>query len=246
MRLLHKTLILGAAAAFLITFPMAASADVIITEVVDATLPGGLPKFVEITNTGPGSVDLSNYSIGNYNNGGTLLGGSTSFVLSGTLAACDSWVISYENSDSPGVGLFYDTYGFDPDEFGLGAFINGDDVIALFLADGSGTGGAATGDGSDATMIDIYGVIGVDGSGEAWEYTDGYSYRNCNIVSGNGGTFVAGEWTIGGANSLETGDDVEEEALILALTDPGENCAAPCEPTPVENSTWGSIKRTYQ
>ena len=191
-------------------------ADLIISEIVDATLPGGLPKFVELTNTGTSNLDLTNYSIGNYSNGSTTLGGGGSTVLSGTLAAGASYVISYETGDSPGVGSFFDTYGFDPDNFDLGAFINGNDTIALFL-------GAATGDGSDATLVDQYGVIGVDGTGEAWEYTDGYSFRNANVTSSTSDLtrFDTSQWTIGGANSLETGDDVEELALILANTTPG-------------------------
>jgi hypothetical protein len=192
-----------------------------ITEVVDATLPGGLPKFVELKNVGDTTLDLTEYSIGNYSNGGTTLGGSASTLLSGSLAAGEVYVVSYEGSDSPGVGVFYDTYGFDPDNFDLGAFINGNDTIALFL-------GAATGDGSDATLVDLYGVVGEDGLGEVWEYTDGYAYRNPNVMSPNT-TFTAAEWTFGGANSLEDagGDDVEELALILANTTPGTHQMVP-------------------
>lgn len=67
-----------------------ANAVLIISEVVDATLPGGLPKYVELTNTGMSTIDLSSYSIGNYNNGGTDLGGGASTVLSGMLAPGDS------------------------------------------------------------------------------------------------------------------------------------------------------------
>lgn len=190
-----------------------ANGALIISEVVDATLPGGLPKFVELTNTGVTDIDLSAYSIGNFNNGGTTLGGGASTVLSGTLVAGDSYVISYENGDSPGSSQFFDVYGFDPDNFDLGTFINGDDVIALFQ-------GAATGDGSDATLVDVYGVIGTDGSGEVWEYTDGFSFRNPNAISPSA-TFEASQWTFGGANSLETGDDSTELPLIQANTTPG-------------------------
>lgn len=190
-----------------------ATPALIISEIVDATLPGGLPKFVELTNVGSTNIDLSQYSIGNYSNGATTLGGGASTVLSGILTPGASYVISYENGDSPGTGLFFDTYGFDPDNFDLGAFFNGDDVIALFQ-------GAATGDGSDATLIDVYGVIGTDGTGEPWEYTDGYAFRNASVTSGNT-VFTASEWTIGGPNSLETGDDIEETQLILAMTTPG-------------------------
>ena len=192
---------------------MNANAALIISEIVDATLPGGQPKYVELTNTGLSSIDLSAYSIGNFNNGGTVLGGGASTLLSGSLAAGDSYVITYENGDGPGVGTFFDTYGFDADNFDLGSFINGDDVIGLFL-------GAATGDGSDATLVDVYGVLGVDGSGEDWEYTDGYAFRNADINTPSA-TFDLSQWTFSGANGLETGDDAEELALILANTTPG-------------------------
>jgi hypothetical protein len=187
----------------------------IISEIVDATLPGGLPKFVELANVGDVSLDLSSYSIGNFSNGSTNLGGGASTLLSGTLDPGEAYVVSYEAGDSPGVGLFFDTYGFDPDNFDQGAFFNGDDVIAVFL-------GAATGDGSDATLVDLYGVVGVDGTGEVWEHTDGYSYRNDSVTSPNT-TFDPSEWFFGGVNSLEDsgGDDVIERNLILSLTSPG-------------------------
>lgn len=203
----------------------ASAGGLIISEVVDATLPGGLPKFVELTNTSDSSIDLSLYSIGNFNNGGLTLGGGASTVLSGSLSAGDSYVISYENGDSPGVGLFFDTYGFDPDNFDLGSFYNGDDVIVLFQ-------GPATGDGSDATIVDVYGEIGVDGTGTAWEYTDSYAYRNDSVTDPSA-TFNASEWTIPGPDGLETGDDVTEEALILAETSPGTHTFSAPEPETV-------------
>jgi len=199
----------------------AANADLIISEIVDATLPSGLPKFVEITNTGNSSVDLSNFSLGNANNGAASLG-FDALVLSGSLAAGDSYVVSFENSDAPGSSTFFDVYGFDADNLEQGAFFNGDDVIALF------SGAALAGDTvTGANVVDVYGVIGVDGSGESWEYTDGYSFRNASILSGTGAAFGEAGWTIGGANSLETGDDVEELALILANTTPGSHNFVP-------------------
>ncbi|MEM9446665.1 MAG: lamin tail domain-containing protein [Verrucomicrobiota bacterium] len=194
-------------------------AQLIISEVVDAPLPGGLPKYVELTNVSTSSVDLSLYSIGNYNNGGTNLNNGSSLVLSGFLSAGESYVVSYENGDSPGIGTFFDVYGFNPDNDDLGGFVNGNDVIALFL-------GPASGDGSDATLVDLYGVIGTDGTGESWEYTDSYAFRNPNVLSASG-IFNPSEWTFGGINALETGDDIEELALILANTDPGIHAVIP-------------------
>lgn len=213
-----------------------ASADLIITEVVDATLPGGLPKYVELTNTGGTTVDLSAYSIGNFNNGGTDLGGGASSGLSGQLTTCDSYVIAYETAPvDPATSLFFDVYGFEPDIY-LGPFVNGDDVIALFQ-------GLATGDGSDATLVDIYGEIGVDGTGMPWEYMDSYATRDPDSVTAST-TWNAADWFVPGPNALETGDDVEELALILANTTPGTHECTP--PVPTEPASWGEIKATYR
>ncbi|MHC4093923.1 MAG: lamin tail domain-containing protein, partial [Planctomycetota bacterium] len=234
----------------------------IISELVDGTLPGGQPKWVELTNCGDTTLDMSGFSIGNYNNGGTNLGGGQSTVLAGTLDPGASYIVAYENEPDPSpsmfmdlhgflgpfindddvfdffldepepetalgvTSVFFDTYGFAPDFF-VGPFTNGDDVLALFLADGTGPNGEATGDGSDATLVDVYGVIGVDGTGEVWEYTDGYSYRYGGASATP--TFDVNEWFFGGANSLEDpgGDDAVELELILANTHPGtHSCGA--------------------
>ncbi len=122
---------------------------------------------------------------------------------------------------------FEDIYGFPADFYG-GAFpapsINGDDVAALF-------DGIATGDGSDATTIDVYGVIGTNGDGECWDYTDCYSESLATRTTPNGGAFDCINWDNFGANCLEGADDVEELANVLAETSPGEhtfdapNCA---------------------
>jgi hypothetical protein len=188
-----------------------ANADVIISEIVDGTLVGGTPKFVELTNTGAADVDLSAYSLGNMNNGNTTLGGGSARVLAGILAPGASHVIGYDSDNDP----FNSVYGFDCDDLMGGGFINGDDTVLLFL-------GAATGDGTDATLVDIYGVKGVNGDGEDWDYTDGYSYRLG--TSGNNGVWDANDWFVGGLNALEAGcggDDTCETANLQTLTTPG-------------------------
>lgn len=226
-----KKILLGLGLVAVATVP--AQADLIISEIVDGTLPGGVPKFVELTNTGATSIDLSNYSIGNYNNGGTTLGGGVTLQLSGTLGSCESYVVSYENSDSPGVSFFFDVYGFDADNLDNGAFINGDDVVALFQ-------GVATGDGSDATLVDVYGVIGVDGSGEAWEYTDGYAHRLVNTASP---VFNAAEWFFSGANGLEDVDDAAETVNLQTMTDPG--LYTNCSPVSNDPTSFGDLKTKF-
>jgi hypothetical protein len=212
--------------------PHVSADNLIISEIVDGTLPGGQPKFVELTNTGSTAIDLGMYSIGNYNNGGTDLGGDASTLLSGSLTAADSFVIAYESAPAaPEVSVFESTYGFPPDLF-LGPFINGDDVIALFE-------GQATGDGSDATIIDLYGVIGVDGTGEAWEYMDGYSFRNPDVISASS-TFVLSEWTFGGPDSLDGVDDAERISLMNELTTPGTHQFVP-EPNSATLALFGIL-----
>lgn len=208
-----KTLLASAAA---LALASTANADLRITEVVDATLPGGQPKFVELTNNGGTAVDLSLYSFGNMNNGGTTLGGGAATVLTGMVAPGASHLIAYEaDPGGPGLSNFFLAYGFDPDFYMGGGFVNGDDALLLYL-------GAAIGDGLNATIVDVYGVVGVDGSGQTWEYTDSYAIR-CNSTANNG-TFVESNWFIPGANTLEGscgGDDVCELALLLTLTTPG-------------------------
>ncbi len=197
-----------------------ASANLIISEVVDGNLSGGTPKWVEFTNTGTTAIDLSAYSFGNFNNGGTTLGGGAATLLAGTLAAGDSFVFEYDN---PVGSVFNSVYGFGSDQFSAptgtgtsGRFTNGNDTYALYL-------GAATGDGSDATLIDLYGVIGVDGAGQVWEYTDGYAFRNFNVTSGSS-TFDAAQWTFGGVDSLDLADDT---VALQTLTTPGTHSFVP-------------------
>jgi hypothetical protein len=209
-----KSLLAGAALAALAG---SANADLIISEIVDATLPGGLPKYAELTNTGASPVDLSLYSVGNCNNGGVTFGGGATTPLVGTLAPGASFTLCYEADPGvPATSSFATTYGFEPDFYMGGAFINGDDVVVLCL-------GAAT-DPATATIVDVYGDIGVDGTGQVWEYTDSYAYR-CGTAA-NGGVFDPNDWTIPGFNTLEGtcgGDDTCELANILAETTPGSN-----------------------
>jgi hypothetical protein len=77
----------------------AQSPNLIITEIVDGQVPGGQPKWVELTNVGNSAIpDLSVYSLGNYNNGGTVLGGGVALQLNAVpLAAGASYVVAFES-----------------------------------------------------------------------------------------------------------------------------------------------------
>ena len=84
--------------------------------------------------------------------------------------------------------------------------INGDDAIELY----EGT-----------TIIDTFGDVDMDGTGEAWDYLDGWAYR----VNGTGpdGGFVLANWTFSGADALDGETDNSTAATpypIATYTNP--------------------------
>ena len=62
---------------------------------------------------------------------------------------------------------------------------NGDDAIELF---------------ENGQIIDVFGDVNTDGTGQAWEYTDGWAYRN---TTGPSTTFVSTEWNYSGTGNLD-------------------------------------------
>ena len=207
-------------AAVLVAASATANANLIISEVIDATLAGGNPKFVEITNTSGTDFTFSGGGIVVQSNSNTDL--DIDVDLTGvTINAGQSYVIQTEAND--GQAVFEATYGFAADMYSTAFFSNGDD--RYILADADDGAGVAT------NLVDIHGAIDVDGSGEPWEYLDGYAFRLPTVLSGNGGVFDIAEWFHSGVNGLETGDDVEELALILANSTPGTHNFVP-EPSP--------------
>lgn len=192
------------------------SANLLITEVLDGTLAGAAPKFVEMTNVG-----ASDYTFGT--GGGLIIQSNASLdynldvdMTGITILAGQTVVLSASNTDQN--VDFFNVYGFNPDFLGgAAAFGNGDD--RYIIVDNS-TGGVA----DPGAILDIYGVDGLDGTGEAWEYTDSYAYRLPGMTVGNGGTFDAANWFFGGVNALEdpiAGDDLIETGLIQSMTSPG-------------------------
>lgn len=159
----------------------AASADLILTGVFDADLPGGIPKGVElyVVNNIP---DLSVYGLGSANNGGG--SDSVEFTFPAVSATANSLI--YVTTDST---AFYNWFGFAPDFVeGNATNVNGDDAIELF---------------SNGVVIDVFGDINTDGTGTAWEYDDSWAYRVSN-TGPDGSTFVLTNWTFGGVDAFDT------------------------------------------
>jgi len=155
--------------------PQSGSADIVLTGVFDGPLSGGVPKAIELYVIND-VADLSEYGVGSANNGGGTDG--EEFTLSGSATAGDYIYIASESTG------FTSYFGFAP-TFTSGAMsINGDDAIELFF---------------QGAVADIYGDINVDGSGQPWDYLDGWAYRLDN-TGPDGSTFQIGNWDISGIN----------------------------------------------
>jgi hypothetical protein len=168
-----------AAIALCLVSTSAFSQDLVITGVVDGPLTGGVPKAIEIYVIN-NVADLSNCGVGSANNGGGSDG--EEFTFPAVPASAGSFI--YVASEATG---FIDFFGFSPDFTSGAASINGDDAIELFC------GGA---------VIDVFGDINVDGTGQPWDYLDGWVYR-VNSTGPDGAVFNIANWIFSGINALD-------------------------------------------
>jgi hypothetical protein len=229
---MKSSLKLLGAAAVLAVCSSSANAQLIISEIVDGTLSGGQPKFVEVTNTSGTPVDMSLYKIVHYNNGSLAGGGNIALTPAGMLAPGASWVVSYGVVPN---NQFVTVYGFPPNQEVSYGGHNGDDAVAIELIAGG--------------VVDVFGEIGCDpittgGAGCSiapvlaacplavpWDYEDSYVYR-CGLTP-NGGVFDPADWVMPGSDALEDCINLDPGriALMLALTTPGVKQG--CQPVPV-------------
>ncbi|MBK1833780.1 hypothetical protein [Roseibacillus ishigakijimensis] len=172
---------------------MAASspAALIITAAYDGPLTGGTPKGIEIYATA-NIADLSIYGLGSANNGGGSDGEEFTFptvsVAQGTFLYIASEAVEFANF-----------FGFSPDYTSAAMAINGDDAIEVFM---------------NGAVIDTFGDINTDGTGEPWEHLDGWAYR----VSGtSAGPFVLADWTFSGPNALDGATDNASAATPVPI-----------------------------
>ncbi len=156
-----------------------AAADLVISGVVDGPLSGGTPKAVEIYVLAD-VPDLTIYGVGVANNGGGTDG--EEFTFPAGSATAGSYL--YIASEGP---QFLAFFGFSPDYIDSAVGINGDDAVELF---------------QNGSVIDVFGDINTDGSGQPWDYLDGWAYR-ANSTGPDGTTFVLGSWTYSGINALD-------------------------------------------
>jgi len=152
----------------------------ILTAVFDGPLTGGLPKGIEIY-VAENVSDLSAFGIGVASNGNPS-NGAPGFTFPADMVSAGTFIyVSLEDTQ------FFNFFGFNPD-YSTGILnISGDDAVELYCG---------------TTVVDVFGEVGTDGTGEPWEYTDGWAYRN-DATGPDGSTFVLGNWSFSGLDALD-------------------------------------------
>ncbi len=124
-------------------------------------------RFLELFNASEVAVDLRDWSIHRYTNNNVEI--SSSINLSGLKIEANSTLII-----TPNAAVFEQTFGFQPNlEVGKNspADSNGDDNLVLVDPFG--------------TVIDVFGVIGEDGTATNHEFEDGKAQRKLEVIQGN-------------------------------------------------------------
>ena len=133
-------------------------AVLVIAGVSDGDLTGGNPKAIILQAAAP-VADLTLWGVGSANNGSGSDGEEFTFPA-GSLNTGDVIVIA---GNPASFDFFANNFVQNFMLFNNGAAnINGDDAIELF---------------NNGSAFDIYGDINVDGTGQSWDYADGYATR---------------------------------------------------------------------
>ncbi|UII77925.1 DUF5689 domain-containing protein [Flagellimonas sp. HMM57] len=153
-----------------------ASTHIFISELADPENNTGA-RFVELFNSAKEPLDLNKWILRRYTNANTEV--SSTIDLSGMIIGAENTLVISPNAEAFGL-----VYGFSPD-LGVStnspADSNGDDNLELVDPFG--------------TIIDVFGVVGEDGTGTNHEFEDGRALRNINITQGNP-VYTFSEWTI--------------------------------------------------
>lgn len=134
-------------------------------------------RFIEIYNSSTVTTNLEGWTINRYTNANTTIGSSVD--LSGYNLAPNTTLVIAANGQE-----FENVYGFMPNiNAGTNspADSNGDDNLTLVDPFG--------------TTIDIFGIVGEDGSGTNHEFEDGRAVRKSTVTQGSSGYNIE-EWTI--------------------------------------------------
>ncbi len=152
------------------------STSIFISELADPDNNSGA-RFVELYNAGSEALSLKGWTLTRYTNGNIEV--SSTLDLSNLFIGLESTVVI-----SPNANEFERVYGFAPD-LGVGtnspADSNGDDNLQLIDPFGK--------------IIDVFGIVGEDGTGTNHEFEDGRAVRNPDVLQANA-TYTFDEWVI--------------------------------------------------
>ncbi|MCL5246334.1 DUF5689 domain-containing protein [Cellulophaga sp. 20_2_10] len=171
------------------------STAIFISEIADPDNNAGA-RFIELYNYSNEPLDLNNWKLNRYTNASTEI--SASIDLSGYIISAKSTLVI-----SPNATEFASVYGFIPDvsvSTNSPADSNGDDNLELVDPFGE--------------VIDIFGIIGEDGSNTNHEFEDGKAARKESVTKSNS-SFTFNEWII----FNDTGENGTFKTPQIAPTD---------------------------
>ena len=157
-------------------YPLMATDSVFISEIADPDNEPGA-RFIELYNASAETVSLRNWQLLRYTNGNTQPGNA---IEIGRVKVLPGDAISFSANPAD----YQRVYGQQPDVEVVqnsAADSNGDDNMVLIDAEGR--------------VVDIFGIIGEDGSGTAHEFEDGRALRKDEIRKGSP-IFTPAEWLI--------------------------------------------------
>jgi hypothetical protein len=169
----------------MLSFLTIQKAELILTGAMDGPLFGGNPKFVELFAT-TNVADLSSYTVAVGYNGASTGTAVYTFPADSVPQGTYIYVAATANNGEAGFSSYFSC---TPDYLTSASLGNGDDAYLLR---------------KNGVVIDTIGKIGVDGTGQTWEYLDGWIKRkNVSTASTPSVTFNQAEWTVSGKNALD-------------------------------------------
>ena len=160
-----------------------ATNSLIITGIIDGPLFGGTPKAIELYVLDD-IQDLSLFGVSSVSGGEGTSAGNVEYNFPADAVTAGTYIYLSSASDDTNVQTFFD-FGSTYQNGVLG--VNGDDSIELY---------------ENGQIIDTFGDVNTDGTGQAWDYLDGWAYRN-SATGPEGTTFTPTNWTYSGANALD-------------------------------------------
>ncbi len=164
------------------------SSKLLISGIGDGPLFNGTPKFLELYVV-EDVPDLSSYGLETIHNGKGTTG--IEFTFPPIAASAGSYL--YVTTDAV---RFRHWFNFPPDYLVFSINFNGNDAVALY---------------EHHTIVDVFGAAEEDGTGSAWEYTDGFAYRMKNKT--NTPKFNSNDWLFSGAGAWN-GESDNASAVI--------------------------------